>query len=155
MVARLRDGHAKAALPVKRSLLSAGVSWREVKEGVALAGFHGKVLEGRAPARWDLLLEIDGVPVAEAINRLEKTVPGSTVQQRRALALLQLTNVTDYDGYRATQPESVRLRLRGASNEEYVSRLALQFPPSRDRSPAQVPLGSSLPNWKMLDNKVG
>jgi len=154
-LARLHDGHARAALPVKPSLLSAGVSWREVNEGVALAGFRGKVLEGRAPARWDLLLEIDGVPAAEAVNRLEKTMPGSTVQQRRAFALLQLTNVTDYDGYRATQAESVRLRLRDASNEEYVSRLALQFDASRDRSPSHVPLGSSLPDWKMLDNKVG
>ncbi len=154
-VARLHDGHARAVLPVKPLLLSAGVLWQEVKEGVALAGFHGKVLAGRAPARGDLLLEIDGVPAAEAVNRLEKTMPGSTIQQRRALAVVQLTNVTDYDGYRAAQTESVRLRLRDASNEEYVSRLALQFPASRDRSPSHVPLGSSLPDWKMLDNKVG
>ncbi len=113
-VAAMQDGHAWSHVS------GAGVSPRlhlpftvvDCREGLVVGGVPP---DAEAPRRGDLLLAIDGVPVAERLAAIEAETSASTPGMRRRLAIAALLRTTE---------RTVRVRLQRRNGESYEIELA-------------------------------
>lgn len=118
LMARLHDGHGGAAINKKHmSYASLPLVLRSIEDQVAVVAVvpekAGRVKPG------DVVLEFDGVPAAEVVQREERLISGATPQWKRWQAVNRLGR---------GPVGQIRLKLQPAEGEPYEITLARDVP---------------------------
>lgn len=113
-VAAMQDGHAWAHVPGGRvsPRLHLPFTVVDCQEGLVVGGVPA---DAEAPQRGDLLLAIDGVPVAERLAAIEAETSASTPGMRRRLAIAALLRAPG---------RTMRVRFERRNGESYELELA-------------------------------
>jgi len=132
LVARLHDGHGNVGLRSRswEKYASLPLALRWIENGLTVAAVVPGKAERVRPG--DVILELDGVPAAEALTKRERLASGATPQWIRWVALGRLG--------RGLAGETVKLKIQPAAGEPYEVSLAydVKFPYPEEPRPESV-----------------